>query len=342
MAGSRLTKSSFQREHKQSDSSEPSGDLEILAKEVLLTLSNDNLPPTPSKYALYFDIVLEKKSEALRKEINEILSYELDNEDEKSIELEKTLKDGFSSVKGILSITASLYKNMSLMSKILKKRKDEFADDLSGGDVEKTTQALSGDVTKLSGILQKQIASMKEIYETTADVLKQVENETIYDSQFNIYNKRYFLTKIEKELNAIKEFKHDSTFIMIELSREIEEVHENEKVRNLMNRTISRLLLKTSRRSDIVAHYGGGIFVMILMHTNLDSAKKASERLIDMVSSSNFFLGEKEIQLKISIGVSIISPDVSVEENIVCALDAMSEAYEDDSKDYAICTRSKV
>ena len=104
-----------------------------------------------------------------------------------------------------------------------------------------------------------------------------------------------------------------------------------------MTRTIARLLMKTSRRSDIVAHYGGGVFSMVLKHTDPKSAQKASERLIELVSTSNFFLAEKEVQLRIAIGISNVDPEKSTDEIIVCALEAMERAYDDENLDYAIC-----
>ena len=92
---------------------DPTSDLEIFAKEVLNALISDNLPPTPNNFALYFDRILEDKSESLRRQIGSILELEEDNHEEKSIELEKTLKQGFSSVKSILQLSATLYKNIS-------------------------------------------------------------------------------------------------------------------------------------------------------------------------------------------------------------------------------------
>ena len=47
----------------------PSSDIEIYAKEVLNALIADNLPPTPNNFSLYFDRLLEDKTEHLRKQI---------------------------------------------------------------------------------------------------------------------------------------------------------------------------------------------------------------------------------------------------------------------------------
>jgi len=317
--------------------SDPTSDLEIYAKEVLNALISDNLPPTPNNFSLYFDRILEDKSESLRRQIGSILELEEDNQDEKSIELEKTLKQGFASVKNILQISATLYKNISLMEKILDKRKDEITNTSSVAGATEMLTSLSGDISKLGGILKKQVSHMKNIYDETATIVKQVENETIFDNQFGVYNKRYLTTKLEQERNLIDEFKHKSSLITVRLSKETSAGIQSEKAQQLMVRTVARLLLKTSRRSDIVAHYGEGIFAMVLKHTDIESAKKASERLYDLVASSNFFLAEQEIQLRIAIGIVELKASRSIEETLLCTLNAMEIADLDAKVRYMVC-----
>jgi len=323
------------------DMDNPSSGIEIYAKEVLNTLIADNLPPTPNNFSLYFDRLLEEKSENLRKQIHAILELEENNDDENTIVLEQSLKQGFNSIKSILNVTANLYKNMALMTKLLEKRKKELENKPEAKNALAVISMLEKDVLKLNSIVKAQSTQMHTIYGNTAKIVKDVENETIFDNQFGVYNKRYLLTKIKQEIKLIQEFHHESTLIMIELSRELKENIKNEKAAILMVRTIARLLLKTSRRSDIVAYYGNGVFAMLLKYTNIESAKKASERLCDLVANSNFFLGDREIQLKISIGVTDIDPDFSVEEIVVSALDGIEKAYEQKNIDYAISLRKK-
>jgi len=322
------------------DMDSPSSDIELYSKEVLNSLIADNLPPTPNNFSLYFDRLLEDKSENLRKQIISMLELEESNDAEKTIQLEQNLKHGFTSIKSILSVTATLYKNMSLMSKILEKRKSELANSKEGAETIALISALEGDVSKLSSIVKTQSAQMKNIYDETATIVKSVDNETIFDNQYGVYNKRYLLTKIEQEIGLIKQFGHKSSLIMIELSRELKASVKNEKAIVLMTRTIARLLLKTSRRSDIVAHYGNGMFTMLLKHTDIESAKKASERLSYLVSNSNFFLADREIQLKISIGITDITPEHSVEEVVVSGIDGIEKAYEIKESDFAVSLRS--
>jgi diguanylate cyclase (GGDEF)-like protein len=315
---------------------EPASDLEVYAKEVLGALINDNLPPTPNNFSLYFDRILEDKSEALRKQITDVLELEEDNDDEQTISLEKNLKQGFSSIKNVLQVSANLYKNMTLMTKILEKRKHELEDYPEQESTVKVIDSLQNDVNKLNDILKKQNEQMKTHYESTANIVKSVESNTIFDNQFGVYNKRYLLNKLDQERNLIKEFKHKSSLIFITLSNKLKDEISNEKAVILMTRTIARLLLKTSRRSDLVAHYGNGVFAMMLKHTDIASAEKAGARLCDLVASSNFFLAEQEITLRISVGIKNINPDESTEAIIVAALDAMNEANDNPARDYVV------
>ncbi|MDQ1338576.1 MAG: hypothetical protein QG617_1543 [Campylobacterota bacterium] len=319
---------------------EPEGDLEAYSKEVLDALMKDGLPPTPNNFSLYFDRLLEDKSQNTRNHIVSVLELEESNEDENSIILEQSLKQGFSSIKNILGVTANLYKNMALMTKILEKRKQELEASSQTKETIGVAASLGSDIAKLNEILKKQSSSIKTMYDDTAKIIKNVENETIFDNQFGVYNKRYLMTKVEQEIELIRKFKHKSSLIMIELSRELKKSVNNEKALMLMTKTVARLLLKTSRRSDTVAHYGNGVFVMLLKHTDIESAKKASERLCDLVSNSNFFLGEREIQLKISIGITDITENHSVEEIIVSSMNGVEKAYENPNMDYAVLLRN--
>ncbi|RUM65594.1 MAG: GGDEF domain-containing protein [Sulfurimonas sp.] len=315
---------------------DPTSDLEIFSKEVLATLIKDNLPPTPNNFALYFDRLLEEKSASLRKQIKEILELEESNDDEKSIELERRLKEGFSSIKNVLQVSATLYKNMNLMTKVLENSKTELTKNPEQKSAILTVTALDKDIDKLNAILKKQIAHMKHLYGETATIVKNVENETVFDNRYGIHNKRFLLLKLEQEINLVVEFKHKSSFLSIELADSLKKAMDSEKSLFLVTRTIARLLMKTSRRSDIVAHYGDGVFMMILKHTNIDSAKKAAERLFELIDSSNFFLAEQEVHLKSAIGVAEVLPSFSPEEIIVHALDAMKASGADDSIPYVV------
>jgi len=318
------------------DSGNLSG-LDNYSQEVVQNLINDNLPVTPNNFALYFDRDLENKSENLRKEVSTMLELEEHSgNDENIILLEKNLKQGFSSVKNMLSVIANLYKNISLMMKIIEKRKRELNENSDLTSKAGVFFLIETDISKLDTILQKQNTYMKKVYEDTAKIIKTVENETIFDNQYGVYNKRYLINRITKEIESVRKLKHSSSIIFIELSKELSSTIKNPKEIVHMTKIIAKLLLKTSRRSDTVSYFGDGKFAMLLKYTDIENAKRTSARLCDLVSTSNMFIGDREIQLKISIGIANIDTEQTVEEIIVKAMDGIDKAYESDDVDYAV------
>lgn len=318
---------------------EPKSEIESYSTEVLNALIKDGLPPTPSNFSLYFDRLLEDKSQNAKDAILAILELEECNEDERMLLLEQNLKKGFSSIKNILALTTSFYKNTSVMSKILKKRQEELGDSKSDEQTSKIINSLASDVDKLNSIVSSQNTSMKELYDNTVKIIKSAEGETIFDNQYGVYNKRFILNRIEHEIDSVKRYKHKSSLIMIELSKDLRSSVPSDKAIGLMTRTISRLLLKTSRRSDVVAHYGNGVFIMLLKYTDIESAKKAAERLSDLISNSTFFLGEKEIQLSVAMGITDITEDTLAEEIIVSSMDGVERSYEETDAHYSVALR---
>ncbi len=302
----------------------PESNLEKLSSEAVSALIKDGVPPIPTNFQLYFDRMLEDLPEEVQNEIQAMMELEDSNNDEQAIALEQKIKGAFRSIKQLLQISSNLYKNMTLMSRILSKRQAELSQ-VKDPDLRNVVKTLQADVSKLGTILDKQISNMKTHYQDTADIVKEVEQGSIFDQQFGVYNKRYLLTKLDAEAQQVAQFKHNSSLVTVTLTNEIRDMVPSEKAVLLMERTVARLLMKTSRRSDIVAHYSQGVFAMLLKHTDLTNAERASGRLVDLVRSTNFFLGEKEVILGVNIGIANISASRTPEETLLAALEAMKE-----------------
>ncbi len=301
----------------------PESSLEKLSSQVVSTMIQEGVPPIPTNFQLYFDRLLDEQPKEVQEEIHSMMELEGSNSDEQAIALEQKLKGAFRSIKQLLQISSNLYKNMTLMSRILSKRQAELGG-FKDPELKKIVKTLQGDVGKLGSILDKQTANMKTFYQETADIVQEVEQGSVFDQQFGVYNKRYLLQKLDLEAQQIARFNHSSSLVTVVLSNEMREV-PSEKAVLLMEKTVARLLMKTSRRSDIVAHYSQGVFAMLLKHTDLTNAERNATRLIDLVSHTNFFLGDKEVVLSVNIGIANISATRSAEETLLAALEAMKQ-----------------
>lgn len=300
-------------------------ELEKFSLYVIKVLIDENIPPTPNNFQIYFDKLLDNKPLSFKKRINDLLETEDANDDEYRSKMEMEIKEGFTQVKSIMQVVSTVYKNLNVMKTIVSKRTVDL--EVSSGQLAVTNiaSALSEDLKKLSTLMNKQMGTLKTHYEKTGVILKDIESNAIFDSRFGVYNRRYFLKSIEKECNSIEKFNHQSTLVLAKIKDCILSKIVNSKDRMILTRNIAKLLLKTSRRSDIVAHYGDGVFGMLMKHTDVNNAKRACERISDLIYATSFFMGDTEIDTDIELAIVPITPEHTTELLVSLALDSLSK-----------------
>lgn len=89
---------------------------------------------------------------------------------------------------------------------------------------------------------------------------------------------------------------------------------------------VSSVLLKGLRPYDKLFRYGGEEFVAMFPNTSIETAMVIADRLRKMVEDTTIELDGLPIRMTISLGVALISSDVSVETTIEQADSAMYEA----------------
>ena len=308
------------------DLGEPTSDLEKYAREVMDAMIREGVPPTPSNFDAYFDKLLDNKPSQFRKRILKLLELEDGGEDDHQGVLEQHLKEAFSNVKKFLQHINLIYKNLRHLETVVEKRSFEANAIADKNSMNTLLESTKKDIETMLQIIKKDAAELKESYTATSELVQEVQEHAIHDERYGVYKKNYLLRKMKQEEKLIKEFHHESTLMLVRAGEEVIGRLKSPKVQHLVLRTVARLLLKTSRRSDIVAHYEGGIFAILMRHTSLDNARMAADRLKDLVGNTNFFVGDEEIMLDVDIGVARIDLDRSIEQTIVCALDALDIA----------------
>lgn len=310
-------------EENESKSQNTNGELEKFSLYVLKVLMDENIPPTPNNFQIYFEKLLDNKPLSFKKRINDLLESENVNDDECRVKMETEIKQGFSEIKSIMQVVSTVYKNLNIMKEIVKKRSAELEINSGQLSVTNITTALSEDLKKLSNLMKKQMEVLKNHYEKTGIILKDIESKAVFDSRFGVYNKRYLLSAIENECTSIEQFNHKSTLVLAKIKDTILNTIVNSKDKMVLTRNIAKLLLKTSRRSDVVAHYGEGVFGMLMKHTDINNAQRACERISDLIYSTSFFIGDSEIETDIELAITEIAPGFTTEEQIATALDAL-------------------
>ncbi len=308
------------------DLSDATTPLEKFAKKVLDKIIEEGTPPIPYYYKIYFLNMLDEEPLEFRKQVYELMSIEESNELEKDFELEKKLKVSFKYSKELLQHTALMYKISASVKDLIKKHLEEISHITSPKAMEKILNQLSVKIDNIYSKMENELKTVKQLYAKNVEIVKDIESNSMFDQRYGVYNKNYFLKILKKEISLIEKFAHTSSIVTIKLKDEIAKKLLNEKSRILANRSIAKIILKTSRRTDVVAHLGDGIFAMLLRHTDRVGAGKTVERLADMISNSAVFLEGEELELQIVAGVVEMKEKKTPDEYVASALEAMKKA----------------
>jgi len=315
---------------------EASTEIEKFAQKVLDKLIEEDVYPIPYYYSIYFFNMLEDEPKEFKKSVMELIELEGTNELEEDLKFEQKLKQSFKFSKEIVQHSALIYK----LSNMLREKNKNYLAEVENVS---TPQAFKNillnskkNVETINKKLEVSLHNIKDLYAKNVTTLKEIEKETIFDSLYGLYNKNYFLRELKKEIAQIKKFKHTSSLIVLKATDSVLSKLKSEKSKVVVNRFIAKILLKTSRRTDIIAHLGDGIFGMLLKHTDRIGAMRTSERLSDMISNSSMFIEGDELEVKIVIGISEIFTEKSEIEIMDCSYSKLEEAQKENQL-YKIC-----
>ncbi|WP_024790774.1 MULTISPECIES: diguanylate cyclase domain-containing protein [unclassified Lebetimonas] len=310
----------------QNVSNSSNNSLENFAKRVFDNLISDGVPPIPYYYKVYFFNELDNENEAFRKQVYELISLEESNDLEKDLEFEIKLKNAFKYSKELLNHVALTYKITKKLKELLGLQLKETAHITNNKALIKLINGFQNNLKIIDERLNREVEEIKNLYSQNVEVLKDIESNSVFDARYGIYNKNYFLNEVRKELNLINKFHHTSSLIMVKIQDDILSKLNSEKSRVLINRSLAKIMLKTSRRTDIVATFEENIFSMLLKHTDVIGAQKTVERLSDTLLNTSVFLEGEELTLKIVAGIVELKENRDVERFIFKALNTLKEA----------------
>ena len=318
---------------KQEDGKAIENELNIygFSEAIIKELSEENIPSIPKNYTAFFEKMLEKQPDDFKKKVGEIIKIEEEIsklEDDRKINIEREVKNSFMQIKSMLQAVALIYKNLSVLKAVVKKRLDSL--DPNGNLLanQSVFNAFSDDLAKLNTLMDKHIEVIKTSYDEVGKVFKIVEEQSVYDPKFDIYNRKFFLKTLDMEVGNIQKYGYKSSLMLIK-PKETSLQDIGSKGKHAVLKNISRMLLRTSRRSDILAHYGDGCFAMLMRHTDIVGAQKACERITEMFYGTSFMLNDEKIDFDMEVVACALGGQKTVEELLSSALDALKDTGKD-------------
>ncbi len=320
------------------DINSTANEIERFAIMVLKKLFEDSIPPTPDNYRIYFEKLLDKKSIDFQKKIQELLEFEENNYSENRVEIEKDVKEIFISINSIIKVVNAIYKNIKLIKQISSETKKELENNDNPLIIKNSATTFNNKINQFIKGIDKQLELLQEKYKKAGETFKSIENSTIFDTRFGVYNKRYFIQQAKKEREKIKKFNYESSVVTLQIKESVLKKLPFTKDKIFLLRIIAKMLLKTSRRNDIISYFGENSFIMLLRHTDIKNATRACERILEMLSNANIILNDMEIDIDVGIGIVALSKKVEIEESISCALESMEKSGKD-KEPYKICKK---
>ncbi|MBF0633729.1 MAG: sensor domain-containing diguanylate cyclase, partial [Nitrospinae bacterium] len=139
-----------------------------------------------------------------------------------------------------------------------------------------------------------------------AILLDKAETLAVTDELTKLYNHRYFLRTLEKEIKRAKRYGDELTLLMIDVDyfKNYNDTWGHLKG-NLVLKTVADILSHSARESDIVARYGGEEFSVIISNAEEGQAAIVAERIRQEVYDHPFPGEEKQPGGKLTISVGL-------------------------------------
>lgn len=157
----------------------------------------------------------------------------------------------------------------------------------------------AGEKRKIVPALRNLSAHMNSLYDMATK-----------DDKTGLYNMRFFDTILEHEIKRVERYKKDLSIVIIDADnfKQINDNYGHRQGDTVLLR-IAKVIKENTRKSDVLARFGGEEFVILLPNTEVRKALRISERLRKkiMIDKELFRIG-----VTISIGISNFEPNDNI------------------------------
>jgi diguanylate cyclase (GGDEF)-like protein len=145
---------------------------------------------------------------------------------------------------------------------------------------------------------------------------------TTVDGLTQIYNKRYFLETLEREISRAHRYHRDLALIMFDIDffKTVNDSHGHLAGDSVLKQ-LAAVLKGRIRREDIMARYGGEEFAIILPEIGLANAMVFAEKVRKIIEKTAFKFEEQKIPITVSVGVAQVGPAVQSTLEFIKAAD---------------------
>jgi len=157
---------------------------------------------------------------------------------------------------------------------------------------------------------------------------RQMYESALRDGLTKIFNKKYFLDRLESEFAYASRHKVPLSLVMLDLDhfKQINDEYGHLAGDSVLV-TLARSIAESIRGEDVFARYGGEEFVCICRGIDLGAAQAFAERIRTMVEKTDFVHAGAHLKVTVSIGIASL-PDEEVRDPVSFVAAADQALYE--------------
>jgi diguanylate cyclase (GGDEF)-like protein len=144
-----------------------------------------------------------------------------------------------------------------------------------------------------------------------------IEQMAITDELTQIYNRRYFHTRLDQEVSRSKRYDHPLSLMMLDIDhfKRVNDVYGHQIGDDVLA-GLAAIIKSTTRKMDVVVRYGGEEIAVILPETDGSGAVLNAEKIRHNIEKHVFeVLNGKILQVTVSVGVSCLEQIANNEED---------------------------
>jgi two-component system, cell cycle response regulator len=135
---------------------------------------------------------------------------------------------------------------------------------------------------------------------------------TTIDGLTQIYNKRYFLETLEREIARSNRYRREMSLVLFDIDH-FKKINDTfgHLAGDQVLKTLASTIKAKIRREDLFARYGGEEFAIVLPEIDGYNAHQFAEKIRRIVEATEFIFEATKIPVTISMGVATLDAETS-------------------------------
>jgi diguanylate cyclase (GGDEF)-like protein len=135
---------------------------------------------------------------------------------------------------------------------------------------------------------------------------------TTIDGLTQVFNKRYFIETLEREIGRAQRYRRELSLIMFDIDnfKPINDTYGH-LAGDYVLKQLAAVIKGRIRREDILSRYGGEEFAIILPEIDAYNSLQFAEKIRRLIEKAQFRFEDTDIPVTISVGVASIRPELN-------------------------------